>query len=195
LKTPIAVILMETVRFWTGAALLVGLAAMIVMAISDRRVEPAGRIEGMVLLRGRPLKGGTIYFDSDTSKPGECTWAPIDEEGHFHCDPAWQRDRTRRMHYRVRIVLGPRNFPPERLSTAPVEGSGDGVEARPGPGPAGDRHLQPRVVKASLEGGDPDSPRRSVGSDAQQRISEVRIAEREVWLGPEPARVDIDLRD
>jgi hypothetical protein len=184
---------MRTARFWTGVAILTGLALAILITISGSRVTRSGPVTGTVFFHGRPLACGLIYFNPEDAGRGECTCSVIDEDGRFECDLEWRRDRADRMRFRISIVPGPRNYPLSLPAGDPNEGPGSDDAA--GPVPTGDGHRGIRIVRASLGSEDLPSLERSVKSGRWPVSSRGMIIEREVSLGPEPVHIELDLRD
>jgi hypothetical protein len=165
----------------------------IIMALPGRPTASSGRVAGTVFYRGRPMAGGLIYFIPEESGRGERMCAGIDKDGHFECDPEWRRDPAARQRFRISVVPGPFNL---RL-TPPESDSGEGPEAedRAGHDPAGDKDASPRIIRASLGSEGRPSPERSIGSGWRRGSGRGMIIQREVWLGPEPVHIALDLKD
>jgi hypothetical protein len=187
--------LMRTARFWTGVAMLSGLAIMIITALPGRPVATNGTVEGMVMYQGRPACDGMIFFYPEEPKHRECASAHIDKNGYFECDPTWERDRADRIRYHVTIVLGPRDFPTRPRPTGPGENPKERGGDRLEPGRGGELGPVPRVVRASMTRQDPGSPGRDEGAGGRWRPATIGVIHREVSLGPGPAHVEFDLRD
>ncbi len=186
---------MRTERFWTGFGIITVLALAISMAIPGSRPAPSVPVEGTVAVHGRPFAGGAIFFTPEKLTGDNGASAVIDEDGHFECDLRWRRDRAARVRYRIDVV---------RLPSTPSSNSSPlGPDGRPKPGggevpdPTGAEEQRPtrRIARATLRSGGVPSAGRAVGSDRRRPSGDVQRFEREVWLGPEPAHLDIDLGD
>lgn len=183
---------MRTARFYTGLVILAGPAMAILLAIPSPRAAPSGPVEGTVL-SDRPSVGGMIFFT-----PG----GPARRRGH-------QRQDRRGRAFRVRPPMAARSSGPDavpdrhradpaglRIALTPDDTGempevGDGVN----PDRVGDGGRGPtrRIARASLRSQGRTSLRRMAESGRQRRSGQLRRTER-VWLGPEPAHLDIDLR-
>jgi hypothetical protein len=183
---------MRTARFYTGLVILAAPAMAILVVIQSQRAAPSGPVEGTVL-SDRPSVGGMIVFSPADPRDGEGSSARIDEDGHFECNPLWRRDRAGRMRYRMDIML-----PPDPASAPPPGDPGGrpeaGGDAETDPLGAQERRPARRIARASLSSGGRPSPGRSVGSGRRRRPGDAQVMQRDVWLGPEPAHLDIDLR-
>jgi hypothetical protein len=185
---------MRTARFYTGLVILAGLAMAILMVIPSQRAASSGPVEGTVISHGRPLVGGVVFFTPEDPQDGEGMSARIDKDGHFRCDLRWRRDRATRMRFRIDIELALRNSVPDPPPEDPREipEAGDSADHdRVGDGGRGPIR---RIARASLRSLGWPSPRRVVETGRRRRSSVLRITEH-VWLGPEPAHLDIDLKD
>jgi hypothetical protein len=183
---------MRTARFYTGLVILVGPAMAILLAIPSPRAAPSGPVEGTVL-SDRPSVGGVIFFTPEDPQGGEGISARIHEDGHFECDPRWRRDRAARMRFRIDIVLTSQDFAPAPTpdDTGEMPEAGDGADSdRVGDGGRGPIR---RIARASSRSQGRTSLRRMAESGRLRRSGQLRRTER-VWLGPEPAHLDIDLR-
>jgi len=185
---------MSTARFYTGLVILAGLAMVILIAIPGRQAAPSGPVEGSVALHGRPLTGGMIFFSSEDPEDGEGVSAKIDRNGHFECDRRWRRDRAARMRFRIDIVPAPHNLEPDPPRDDPGEIPEAGAHADPDRvGDGGGGPIR-RITRASLRSQGRPSPGRAVESGWRRRPRDLPRTQ-QVWLGPEPAHLDIDLRD
>jgi hypothetical protein len=184
---------MRNERFWTGLAIVACPVMLAAYALAPRPPAPSGAVDGTVLYHGRPLADGQIYFHTDDPKRGTMTRAVIDSQGHFECDPNWERDPRSGVRYRILVVPGPRHSPRDS-SPSDHDGGPEGV-GRPGSGRDGERGADRRVVLASLRRGVGDSTDGDGAPDEPRRPRKVTILQDEVWLSPGPAHIEIDLDD
>jgi hypothetical protein len=185
---------MRTARFYTGLVMVATLAMAMLMVIPGRKAAPSGRVEGTVTVHGQPWTGGAILFIPEEPQDGEGISATIDNDGHFVCNPGWRRDRAARMRFRIEVML-----PREDVALAPLldvpgaipEVGGGAYADRIGEGGRGPNR---RIARASLTSQDRNSPARVVELGWRRHSSD-RCRTEQVWLGPEPAHIDIDLKD
>ena len=125
-----------------------------------------------VRVNGRPLTTGAVVFMPLAER--DYTWAsaPIARDGSFAIDPQWQRPDTGPVPYKIFLVPDPRRNP-----TRPPERGGQ------------------RVVPVSLSLGAPAFSEEDGEFGVPQRFRAPSSTNLEVDLGPEPARIDLDLRD
>jgi hypothetical protein len=177
---------MKTMRFWVGTGVLTMICVLIILAIAPgEHITRTGRVVGRVNYHGRPVVGGAILFFPDEPKRADFGRAMLDENGRFAVDSDWRREGPGRSRFRICVFLDPTRYP------------GTPQPAQEGAAPRPDRGGTPSsyVIPASM-GMDVSFPRPAGGSDQpRQRFSNPTTSGLSVELGPEPARVDIDLKD
>jgi hypothetical protein len=178
---------MKTMRFWVGTLICV----LIILVIAPgEHIARTGRVVGRVKYHGRPLAGGAILFFPDEPKRADFGRAMIDETGRFAVDSDWRREGPGRTRFRICVFLDPTKYPG---SPQPAQ---EGAAPRPDQGetPAAAAQVIPvSMVPGRLEF---PAPRAAGGSDPPPpRFSNPATSGLAVQLGPEPARIDIDLKD
>jgi hypothetical protein len=185
---------MKKARIWTGILILAGLLACLLRSISDSPQPRSGPVLGRIMYRGRPVTGGTIFFESEDNRLCEGTCTPIDETGHFECDPEWRRNPTGRTRFRISVILDPRKYPPESPSPRDEGLKTDGMI-----GPVLEQSTEARpvgtAVRASLGTSDVVSPSPIVEPGGRPALPPMRTTGLEVQLGPEPAQLYIEWKD
>jgi hypothetical protein len=185
---------MKTARFWTGMVMLAVLA-MIAFRISPwgTMAVQSGPVEGRVTYHGRPVSRGTIYFYSYDRENGWDWWAFIDDNGHYSCGPEWPRNPWNRTRYRMRVMLDPDKYPlgapVADRGGSPVPPGEKGPESRLG----GEGASGPRIVQASMASEDHVLTGQSSAPARRPTPGPANQVDLEVWLGTEPAHIDIDL--
>jgi hypothetical protein len=178
---------MKTMRFWVGTGLLTLICVLIILAIAPgEHVARNGRVVGRVKYHGRPLVGGAILFFPDEPKRADFGRASIDEQGRFTVESDWRREgRTR---FRICVFLDPNKYPkdphPAQDGAAPSPDQGGAAAAHVIPASMGSKGL---AFPGASQAGASDPPPRRFSSPATSGLS--------VQLGPEPARIDINLKD
>ncbi len=178
---------MKTMRFWVGTGLLTLTCVLIILAIAPGgHIAPTGRVVGRVKYHGRPLVGGAILFFPDDPKRADFGRAVLDENGRFAIDSDWRREGPGRTRFRICVFPDAKKY------------QGTPQQAQEGAAPHPDQGGTPAayVIPASM-GLDFPGPRQAGGSDSPpyQRFGHPATSGLAVELGPEPARVDIDLKD
>jgi hypothetical protein len=179
---------MKTVRFWVGTGVLTAVCVLAIFAMATGyHIGRAGRVEGHVSYHGRPVAGGFVRFFPDDADRCDYARGRIDKHGHYEMDPDWRREGPGRTRFRICLTLDPNAFPTDprpaehsatpRADRAEAPGAqvvavsmGSGGRAIPGAGPAG-------------------------GSGSYPRFTDPATTHLAVQLGPEPAHIDIDLKD
>src|SRR5262249_19154473 len=142
-----------------------------------------------------PVRGGTIFFDSEDTRRSEGMSAPIDETGHFDCDPEWRRDPTGRSRFRISVVLDRREYPPDRPSARRGDGpAADGIVGA-APVPSGEARPVETVLRAPMGTPERVSPSLINEPARQPALSPNRSTGLEIELGPEPAQLTIEWKD
>ena len=171
---------MKTMRFWVGTGLLTLICVLIILAMAPgEHIAGTGRVVGRVKYHGRPLVGGAIFFYPDDPKRSDFGRALIDEEGRFEIGSDWRREGPGRTRFRICVFLDPRKYP-----DAPRPDQGETPAAH--------------VIPASMGSQGPGfpAPGPTVGSDSPRpHFSHPATTGLTVQLGPEPARINIDLKD
>jgi hypothetical protein len=179
---------MKAVRFWVGTGVLTAACVLAILAVATGfHIGRAGRVEGRVIYRGGPLTGGFVRFFPDDTDRCDYARGPIDEHGHYEIDPDWRREGPGRTRFRICVTLDPDKYP---TNPRPAEQS-----ATPRPDRAGAPGAQ--VVALSMGSGGRAMPGAGPagGSGSYPRFADPATTDLAVELGPEPARVDIDLKD
>jgi hypothetical protein len=167
---------MNTIRTWVGG---LGISAPCVFVALAMTPGPdsssSGPVHGRVTYRGHPLHGGYVHFEPE-GNPNHWAIAPIEQDGHYSVDSKWQRVDHGREGFRIRVVSIVRQS--VAFTPSPSHGA------------------SPDEVPMSLSPDNPDS-RQSLAVDHRlpERFSDTRTSGLHATLGPEPARVDIDLKD
>jgi hypothetical protein len=178
---------MKIMRFWVGTGLLTLTCVLVILAIAPgEHMARTGRVVGRVKYHGRPVVGGAILFFPDDSKRGDFGRGMIDENGRFAVGSDWRREGPGRTRFRICVFLDPRKYP---SSPQPAQ---EGAAPRPDQGGTPPSYVIPASMGLDLPG-----PRPAGGSSSppSQRFSNPATSGLSVELGPEPARVDIDLKD
>jgi len=136
----------------------------------------SGPVHGRVTYNGQPLSGCFIVFATMPGTPGEWGSASIGQDGYYTINSKWHRGNQEGTRYRICIVSNPKAL----VSQTPSRNEDAGFEVVP---------TNLNSEKASVCA--------SVRADHQppERFSDLRTSGLRATLGPEPARVDIDLRD
>jgi hypothetical protein len=182
----------DRLRVWV--VIFAGISILLVSGILPQ-LGRCGKVEGTVIYNGRPLRNCMVIFQPEDIKHSGNMFTSTDEQGHFDCDPAWERDRRGRMRYQVLIVLGTQNLPPQ-------PGPGDAGTALAGrgilgivPERGGESGPNPRVVLTSLSTQEAAPTVRDIAPAGRPGHQPKDVVQVEVWLGPEPAQIDFDVRD
>jgi hypothetical protein len=177
---------MKTMRFWVGTGLLTLTCVMLILAIAPgEHMARTGRVVGRIKYHGRPLVGGAILFYPDDPKRSDLGRAMIDENGRFAVESDWRREGPGRTRFRIGVFLDPKKYP------GTPRPSQEGAAQRPDQGGTSVSY----VIPASM-GLDSPAPSPAGGSDSPPpRFSNPATSGLTVELGPEPARIDIDLKD
>jgi len=167
---------MRRVRSRTAYALSFACSSLVILALlPDGQFSSAGPVWGQVSYQGRPLKSGTVMFLPTGVDQGLWASATIRENGCYAVPADWSRPGPGRGRYKICIIPGPR-----RMNLQPFPGN----EGAP-----------PSVVQVS--GG--TELLVSGGAEAKleipDRFTQGFSSSLEVSLGPEPACIDIDLKD
>ena len=169
---------MKTTRMWIAApGFLAPWSILMFIASADSDVTATGQVSGRVTYNGRPLQGGTIYFDPIEGNSGDRAAGLIDENGVYSMDSHWRRP------------AGPAKF---RMSVIPDpwKPSASSPSRSEGPRP------KAKDVVASPNPENSDARRlAAVAAPIPERFTEVRTSGLQVILDRGPARVDIDLKD
>lgn len=187
---------MKNARFWTGLLFCTGLPMSLVIGTSADFTQHS-LVEGSVTYNGRPVTEGLVMFQSLDRKRSPDIIALVDRSGRFEGRAEWTLDPAGRTQFRIYVFPDPRDvreaqlaekegrkppvkviatvpsdFPPPRDLTGTAKAA---LVSRGGPPPACVAGPPAPAVKA------PESkPSRWLP---------------EIWLAPEPTRVDIDLKD
>jgi hypothetical protein len=188
---------MKTARLCIGILLLMGLAAGIGWAfVPEPELRAYGPVEGTVRYRGRPVAGGRIFFVEEGRDRWQATYAPIAPDGSFRCPPYWMADRSTRRRYRIFVELLEPEEPRPLRPAGHAAGSGQsGGSLVPVSNPDQETRPADRVAPAAMERPGPADPKRPPIRSPRHRFSSPTTTDLAVWLGDEPARVDIDLED
>ncbi len=187
---------MKRTRVWTGLAVILTVTAALVIAVILDELYRYGQIQGTVYYKGRPLPGGMIFFESDPFGSALGTFARIDDQGNFACEPDWQRDRSGRARYRIYVMLDePANGP---IAPIPSEAGDIRMEtlAKPRePGRDQEGRLLSQVVPASLGSPGPSTGGPASGSSPGGSGRRTLETGPSLVLGPGPAHLEINLKD
>lgn len=183
---------MRNARFWTGLVFFGGLPMGLVMGMVREPVPQTSHLEGYVTYHGRPLTQGVIYLQSQDREHADDIFASIEANGHFAGSTRWSHDLVGRARFQIHLLPDPRGASADPILACLV---GGGVMARvtytnlPGRETPGVR----TVVSGDRAGATPSIqlPRPKMGPALPASGSE----QLEVWLGAEPTRLDIDLKD
>jgi hypothetical protein len=182
---------MKTMRFWVGTGLLTAACVLIILAVSPGdNIAHTGRVGGRVTYQGRPLVGGSIFFFPDDMKRCDHGHADIDANGRYLIGPEWRREGPERTRFRICVILDQRKYP---STPRPAEGS-----ATPRPDQIGAAGALVMTVSMGSEGLPFPGPRPGPATGSGPplpRFSNPTATNLAVQLGPEPARIDIDLKD
>jgi hypothetical protein len=146
--------------------LIAALAIVILVASPSSDSYAGGRIWGRVTYQGRPVTGAGIVFCPVQPSKGSGAGAVIGENGVYSIDSGWIRATNARVPYRICVLKGQRR-----------------VDGR-----ASTDHMS-SASEISTAG----HPTVATGFPA--RFSNVLSSPLQVALGPESARVDVDLKD
>jgi hypothetical protein len=146
--------------------LIAALAVVMVVASPSSDSYAGGRIWGRVTYHGRPVTGAGIVFCPVQPSKGSGVGAVIGKDGLYSIDSGWIRATNARVPYTICVLQGQRRVD-DRASSDPTS-------------PASEVSTAGHPIAAS-------------GFPA--RFSNVLTSPLQVALGPESARVDIDLKD
>jgi hypothetical protein len=148
-----------------------------------------------VTYKGRPVTGGTVMFISTDRNRCEDRFGKINDQGRYEVDPNWRREGPDGTRFQICVFLDLRKYPlespPADTRATPRPGESGGADSRRG----GRRWSGAKVVRASWGSDGSESTDRAVEPVRQHRFSDPKTSELTVRLGPEPAWVDIDLKD
>jgi len=136
----------------------------------------SGPVHGRVTYNGKPLAGCSIVFATMPGTPGEWGSASIGQDGYYTIESKWQRGNQHESRYRICIIPSTDPAMPQTLSST----EDAGVEVVP-------TMLNPEERGVCTSEG--------AKNRLPERFSDLRTSGLRATLGPEPARVDIDLRD
>ena len=186
---------MKNARFLTGLFLLTSPLTGIIIASCGQLLNPELSVEGRVMYRGVPVRGGTISFTSqDRERSGDMV-GYTDQDGYFSCRPKWWNDRHDRTRFRICVTPDPRaplsGVAP--ISSEPRALADQTVETHPASG--SDWGQSPGVVLASMGSPAPTFPAEFAQWGERRADLAPRPPLLEVSLGSESVHIDIDLKD
>lgn len=155
--------------------LIAALAIVMLVAGPSSDSHTGGRIWGRVTYHGRPMTGAGIAFCPVQQSTGSGAGAKIGKNGLYSIDSGWIRASNARVPYTICILQDQRRVGHRASTSGKPFGQGD----------------------------DQTSPASEISTAAHQTVapefpaqfSNVQTSGLQVTLGPESARVDIDLKD
>jgi hypothetical protein len=135
----------------------------------------AGPVWGYVTYNGRPVKHAAIHFFPASRDQGRWAAGAIDRNGSYSIKSPWLRAEPGQVRYKICVI--PNGWTP-----------------RPQPSPASEsaaRDDQP----GSLPPQTSVPPKTAVDLEFPERFLDVQTSGLEVSLGPEPTRIDVNLKD
>jgi hypothetical protein len=187
---------MHSARLWTGVLVITGLAVPIILALVPSSGDECSRVQGTVTYHGDPVTEGAIFFVAEQGSQRDSTHAAIDKDGHYRCDPDWPRNPGPGTRYRIYVMLNPEKYPPPgpAPAEAPESNADNGIL-----GPDAKIRMAAlasgRARQAALKRPEGDAPNAPVREQREHRFSSPLTTDLAVRLGPEPARVDVELSD
>jgi hypothetical protein len=182
--------------FWAGIFALAVLAPAVLIATSIGDPENSGHVKGRVTYNGEPVKGGSIMFVSEDRERSDDKAVMIDEQGRYDCGTHWRRSWSHPTRFRICVILDGRKYPPKNpqagaithaevnpgkmIKSWPFHGGGT---ASPDPGPGA-------AVPAAFEWPHPEDE-----MSQHRRFSHVEVTDLVVQLGPEPALINVALKE
>lgn len=186
---------MKYARFWTGLVFCAGLPISLVMGITAGATRYS-QVVGSVTYHGRPVTEAVVLFQSLDRRRTPDIVAIIDRSGHFEGRAEWSLDPPGRTQFRLHVLPDPRDARVAQLARAGPE---------PPPPAAVPRSSEsvphqdlPPTDRAALALRNSRSSAAISGASAKPAASPALIPSRwlpEIWLAPEPTRIDIDLKD
>jgi hypothetical protein len=158
---------MQNSRFWAGLLFFTGVPVSLLMGRPWQERVQYSHLEGMLTFQGHPASRGVILFESMDRKRSSDILVAVDERGRFAREVDWQGDLQGRTRFRIHVEPDPR--PSRKVQKV----------------------AQPVMIGLSqaLIPGEPSA------SANEQSIPYWNRRFPEVWLGPEPSRLTIDLKD
>lgn len=190
---------MKNARFWTGLVFCTGLPLSLVMGTVGRDSMKSSSVYGKVSYNGRPLSSGLVLFESLDRVRSPDIVALIDHEGRFNGRAEWQLNPPGRTQFRIHVYPDPRENQDSPI-LAPAGNSGNPAEERM-------REILSHRVSmgngmAVVEEGPASIDVETPGPNDESRMEDGGLPTRnrpmrrpEIWLGPEPTHIDIDLKD
>jgi len=169
---------MNKTRTWVGGLCISAPCVILTLAMTPGP-DPtsSGPVHGRVTYNGRLLDGGFILFELMERDSNEWAAGPIEQDGSYAIGSKWPGRKHGKDRFRICVV--PRNSQPVAQMPSPSEEAGPDVA--------------PMALSSQEE---PDSQQSgAVESGFPRRFMNARTSGLYVTLGPEPARVDIDLTD
>jgi hypothetical protein len=185
---------MNNVRFWTGTLVLSGACGLVILATAPGyQISGSGRVKGRVTHNGQPLAGGMVIFVPADRERFDDTFAFTDENGDYTANPDWRREGPGQTVFRICVIPDAREF----LKLAPERPRGhEGTGGEPRPRRDGQSSDLKLVSNSSGPGSSGSSSRVAIpASMPQRKFSNPLTTDLSVRLGPEPARIDIDVKD
>jgi hypothetical protein len=187
---------MKNARFWTGLVFCAGLPMTLVMGTTTGSAR-FSVVEGSVTYNGRPVDEGLVLFQSQDRGRSPDIVAMIDRSGHFHGRAEWPLYPPGRVRFRLFVFPDPREPKGAHYAAEPGrESHGGSVESSPR-NSAPPRELSV-IEMAVLSRREILLPACVAGPTAPVVMTTAPTPSPwlpEIWLAPEPTRIDIDLKD